>query len=384
MRTESTNYRAQRLLWVTDPVILVRASYVREAGDATEYPFARDFTTKAVTSETVPKLTVIKSLAGVAQQADPVAGSSSIGFLEIRLGDGPQNERNVLRQLADPARPLTADIVAGATSIRMADDDSIDVTSVAEDAYLKVDDISGYPDMGHITIDSEDFSYTGLDLVNNAFTGVFPAQRDTTPAAHSVNALVRNGEQLRRGTRITLFLGYGPLAEADYLEYTKMEMQSHASQDFNLTWVIRCSDIQRFTKRRIFENATMVNPSVLGPDNPITLLLRVLLSTGNGSNGGYDVLPRDQGAAVPSGLVDITGWEAIRSELDAIFEPDDLEFDFNEIESQDAKEWIERQILRPLGILPYINQLGQYSGRLIATPVFSGAANAAGLVRATA
>jgi hypothetical protein len=374
MRTETAAYQAERDLWVTQPRLFLRAFYVRQSGGA-EYAFSRDFASGTVADSGTPKLECIKTVAGAAQQADPIAGSSSIGYFEAQLGDDPSGARNILRQIADPARPLMVAITAagggGAASIRNSN--KIHAFHFVEEATtITVDDITGYPDMGHVTLDSEDFVYTGRNLSTNSFTGVRAGRRGTTPATHVAYTVVRNGEQLRRGTRVTLFLGYAPLPEAEYGPgpgFIKMEIQSVASQDYGMTWTLRCSDIQRFTKRRIFEQATDVNPSNLGPDHPITLFLKVWTSTGSGLNGAYDVLAREMSAAVPQELIDVAGWEDIRSRISA--DLPGLTMTFSEIEAQDAKNWAESQILRPLGILPYVNQAGQYSGRMITQPMFA-------------
>jgi hypothetical protein len=346
MRTESAAYRAARLQWVTQPRLFIRCSYVRQAGDVTEYPHSVDYSTGPVVSAATTKVPLIKMVSGAAQQADPIAGRSSIGSFDAQLADN--QTRMIARAVADPARPLAV---------------AID----SDDTAITVDRIVGYPDQGHLIIENEDCKYTGRDLGTKTFTGVVRAQRGTTAAAHAIGALVRNGEQLRRGTRVTLYLGYAPMPEADYgpaVGYIKMEVQSVASVDFNQTWVLRCSDLQRFAKRRIFEAATVVNPVQLGPDHPITLFLRVWMSGKGGANGPYDVLPSSVGAGVPYQLVDIETWEALRSLPDIR----DASFEFREIEPQDAKEWAETQILRPLGILPYVNPAGQYSGRMIPSP----------------
>jgi hypothetical protein len=363
MRTETTAYRIQRAQWVTKPSAFVRAFFVRNAGSPTEYPFSRDFAAFDVLAPTTPKLVCIKDLRLGTHAADPVAGRSSIGTMEVDLGD---QRGEILKQIADPAAPLRTAILATGTP-----------------TVIEVDGAIRYPSVGHVTIDAEDFRYTGVDTVADTLTGITRAARGTTAAAHVVASLVRNGEPLRRGVRLTLFLGYQPMDEADYGPgpgYTKMEIQSVASKDTNLTWTLRCSDIQRFTKRKIFEVATKENPATLGPGHPITLGLQVLMSTGQGTNGPYDVLVRENGCGVPMALIDTAAFESISGTLSAIIPG--IQASFSEIEPQDGKEWFETQILRPLMILPDVNQSGQYTGRLIAAPMFARTGLMSGAFRA--
>ena len=353
MRTETLAYRLQRAQWVTKPAAFVRPFFVRNAGSTTEYPFSRDFSAYPVVGATTPKLVCIKDLRLGTHAADPIAGRSSIGTMEVDLGD---QGGEVLKYIADPASPLAAAYLTADTSA------------------IEVEDASGYPSVGHVTIDNEDIAYSGVNVATGALgtISVTRGARATTAADHTVAALVRNGEQLRRGVRLTLFLGYQPMDEAEYGPgpgYTKMEIQSTASKDSNLTWTLRVSDIQRFTKRKVFELATEDNPAVLGPGHPITLGLQVLMSTGTATNGPYDVLTRENGCGVPMALIDVASFELLRSALSQIIPT--IEFSFSEIEPHDGKEWFETQILRPLMVLPDVNQSGQYTARLIATPMFA-------------
>lgn len=367
MRTETPTYKTSRLQWTTRPRLFIRPSFVRKSGDVKEYPFQRDLAShEDVDASVRPKLVCVKTISGAAQQADPISGRTSIGFLEAQLGGEAAR-----RQIADPARPLSGAIAGGYMPMLRNGGTKIGAFTANEASLvIQVDDIRGYPDLGHLTIDNEDFLYGGRDLVTNKFIDPYPASRDTVSAAHVVGARVRNGEQLRRGTRVALYLGYAQDTEAFYGPgpgFTKLEIQSLQTQDFNLTVALRCSDIQRFTKRKVFEGASQLNPAGLGPGHPLTLGLKVLTSTGLGSNGPYDLLDKKMGAAVPYQLVDIAGLELLRNHPDI----SNFQMQFAEIASQDVKDWIETQIFRPLGILPDVNQAGQYTGRLLTTPPFA-------------
>src|SRR2546427_156765 len=129
-----------------------------------------------------------------------------------------------------------------------------------------------------------------------------------------------------------------------------------------------------------WSDSHQTHPVTLGPDHPITIALRVLLSTGTATNGPYDVLTRENSAGVPQALIDVAALELIRGDGQV----SSAQFQFTEIEPQDAKAWVEGQIFRPLNILPYVNQAGQYSGRLLKTPLPARAAIATGLVTASA
>src|SRR5262245_33587286 len=368
MKTETTAYKTERLKWATKPRIYLRPAFVRKSGDITDYPFARDLATHDDVDHSVrPKLACVRSIAGAAQQADPISGRSSIGFLEADLIDIANQA--ILRQVADPARPLQTAITSVDTPTVRNSNRVVTAACAESVVSVKVDDITGYPDAGHVTLDSEDVQYTGRDIATQTFTGLTRGARGTTPTAHVVATVVRNGEQLRRGTRISVHLGYAPLIETDYGPgpgFAKLEVQSLQSSGFNKIWSIRCSDLQRWTKRRVFEKATQLNPSGLGPAHPLTLMLQVLMSTGLGSNGPYDILVKDMGAGIPQAFIDVATFERLRGHP-AIAS---VQMQFSEVTGQDAKEWVETQVLRPLMIIPDVNQSGQYTGRLLTSPTF--------------
>jgi hypothetical protein len=252
--------------------------------------------------------------------------------------------------VADPARRL---FLAMDTS----------TTTVQVDA-----NISSYPSRGHIIIDNEDIKYTGLNTVSQTFTGVVRAQRGSSLEAHAAQALVHNGERLSRGTRMTLYLGYAPLNEADYGPgpgFANMDILSVQTSENGTAWVLQATDIQRFARRQIFRGATTDAPFETGVVHPINLALQVLLSTGNGSNTAYDNLSFDDGGAIPKGLVDIVRFETYR---DYFFPWAQMRF--RESAPTELKSFVENQCLRPLNIFPLVNQRGQYSCKLLRTPEF--------------
>ncbi len=245
--------------------------------------------------------------------------------------------------------------------------------------YLEVDDARGYPAFGHVILDKgdptleEDFKYTSVDttttphrlMLNGAGGG--RARRGTSIHAHAVGTLVRNGEQLRRGVRLTVFAVYEEVTEAKALTYCHMEITQVRSE--GRSWIVQAQDIQRFVKRTIFDAASSLNVRTLGPGHPITLLLRALTSTGAGTNGAYDSLSADDGSGVAQELIDIAGFETLRDAVVPGFT-----MDFREIEPQEAKEFMESQILRPFNCVPYVTQYGKLSGRRFGTPPFRGMA----------
>ncbi len=351
MRTETTAYRAERKKWATLPRLFLRAYHIPAFDSTLEFPFSRDFSSGPVVGAATEKLVVIRRATGNPQRVDPIAGSSDIGRLAVEMVNVGGE---ILRYIADPALPLSAAL-----------------TTTPSDPVKILGDGGGYPKKGTLTAEGEDITYTGYTVgaTETTFTGITRGSRGTTTAAHAIGVLVRNGEQLRRGQRVTLFTGYAPLDEDDYGPgpgYVKMAIDAIESQNAGQTWTIRAADIQRFVKQNIFTSATPDAPAAIGPDHPLTIALKILTSTGAGVNGAYDVLPSSQGAHVPNTLVNVTNIEFFR---DAVLPG--LQMRFNEIESDDAKGFIEQQCLRPLNLVPFISQTGRYGVRLQRTPLFA-------------
>ena len=322
------------------------------AHDSTlEYPFSRDFSSGPVTAAATEKLVCLRRVTGNPQRVDPIGGTSDIGILTAELVDiGGE----ITRYIADPALPLAAAL-----------------TTTPSDPVKVLGDGSGYPTKGTLSAEFEDIAYTGYTVgaTETTFSGIMRETRGTTIAAHAAGVLVRNGEQLRRDQRVTLFLGYAPLDEDEYGPgpgYVKMALEALDSQNAGQTWILRAADIQRFVKQSLFDSATPDAPATLGPEHPLTIALKVLTSTGAGVNGAYDVLPAGMGAAVPNTLVNIESFEFFR---DAIVPG--LQMRFSEIEADDAKAFIEQQCLRPLNLVPFVSQRGRYGVRLQRTPLFA-------------
>jgi len=82
-------------------------------------------------------------------------------------------------------------------------------------------------------------------------------------------------------------------------------------------------------------------------NNPITVLLQLLCSTGDGSNGPYDTLTDGWGIAFDQDLVDITGLELLR---DSVFPKTTIDFIIHEATS--LMEWAEDNLFKFMQVFP--------------------------------
>jgi hypothetical protein len=367
MRAESVTYREERKKYVTAPNLFVRFFHTPSAESAQEWAFSRDFSGRAVLEPTIAKLQCVRRVIGNTQTVDPIAGTSTNGTLSIELVN---INRVITKYVSDPALPLAVPL-SDTLGVRFDLGGFVSLTgAIADSAVVLSGDGNGYPPAGHLSLGTEDIAYTGYTVGGGVttFTGITRASRGTIAQVHPAGTLARNGEQIRRGQRLTLFTGYAPLEEIEYGPgpgYVRMQIQSIASPDDGMTWLIGATDIQRFIQRSVFTSATSDSPTVLGPDHPLTIALKVLHSTGSGTNGPYDVLPREQGAAVPQAFVATDLLEFLR---DAVVP--NVTMAFREIQATDAKSFIEGQCFRPLNLVPFITQRGRYSARPFRQPIF--------------
>lgn len=90
--------------------------------------------------------------------------------------------------------------------------------------------------------------------------------------------------------------------------------------------------------------------------DPISVLLTILQSSGTGSNGDYDVLPEWYGCGISEDDIDIAGMLEVR---DKYIGTEPIYFAITD--NVEAKEWIEKNILRPYMLNLYETPDGKIS-----------------------
>lgn len=340
MFTETAAYAAERIKLQTQPIAFARFSHVKKSGDGTDYPFSVDFTTQAVLAPTKTELAYMVKPGLVIQSIDHENGRSSIGTLPIRLVDVTGE---ILKYLSAPALTLAATMTAGQLTATVTEDPS------------------GMPAKGTLEITSggviERARYSSYVVATKIFTLTARGVDGTTAATHAISDAVTNGEQIRPGQRVQLFTGYAALNEADYTAWPKMEVTSRDLLQDRITFQVQAFDIQRSVRRTVFLGATTDVPVSL-TGNPITLALQILLSTGLGTNGPYDVLTAANGLGLPQALVDVAGLEALRT---SDFSADTYVFSITG--PQNGKQFLEEQFWKTTNCYPVIKQDGKLSVR---------------------
>jgi hypothetical protein len=341
---ETPAYTAARQRFHTQPIYLIRFAVPGAVGSGTEYPFSRDFAGPAAPlSPTRNPYLLLGTPSGNTQTVDLRTGASSRGALTFPLLD---RDGLITAYCGNPALPLASPLGAGDTTATISGD------------------TSGYPDQGTIELISTDGSTREraryASRSGSSFLGLTRGVDGTTAQAWPASTPVHNGEQIRPGVRVHLYAGYADLAEVDMLHLGLFEVMERTLDQDRVTWQIRCADVQYRVNVQIFLTASEKTSITLGPAHPAILALRVLLSTGTGTNGPYDVLPQDWGAGVDQALVDVAAFEALANQVLPT-----AQFQFSLVGPADAAAFVAQQLLWPLGAVLWASPDGRLSVKRI-------------------
>lgn len=125
-----------------------------------------------------------------------------------------------------------------------------------------------------------------------------------------------------------------------------------------------CSRGQLGTVAAAHDDQSQANNFLVLQGNPLDIALQIMLSTGNGTNGPYDVLPACAGLAIDQDLVDVEMIEQQRDRWISAYR-----FKFEEFRSVVGKRFLEEQIYTFINAYPCINNDGQLSVHVYAPPL---------------
>jgi hypothetical protein len=241
---------------------VARAFYVRTYGDGGDYRFSRDFATGPVNGGD-DVLQIMGPPSGNTQTVATELGSSSIGTFTVPLLD---RDGEVMRYLGNPARLLAVGI------------------GPADDVIYATGPVDGYPARTTLIIGAERIRAT-TDPDRARFIYCQRGVDGTSAAEHMAGARIDNGEQLRAGQRLQLYAGYDDVPFVDFLRIAKMEITGISLAPDGVTFLMAIADIQRSMRRSLFTTRTSENQLTMA-ENPITLALRLMLSSGTAAEIG--------------------------------------------------------------------------------------------------
>ncbi|HUV59423.1 MAG TPA: hypothetical protein VMW09_04850 [Desulfatiglandales bacterium] len=177
-----------------------------------------------------------------------------------------------------------------------------------------------------------------------------------------ITALIAGDTYNLHRKKTTIKAGYAGNDEADMLTIFTGWVTDIQLWSDGLGYDITITDLQRWMQRKIFRDSE-TTPVVFG-GNPMTILLRILTSTGAGTNGDYDTLAAKNALGIDDDLIAVNHIEA---ERDKWFAGVNLSFDIRERIT--AKKFLEEEIFKPCNIYPIIKGDGTFDIKVFRPPL---------------
>jgi len=118
------------------------------------------------------------------------------------------------------------------------------------------------------------------------------------------------------------------------------------------------------TVEKTHKMSDQVDEIIVMRGNPIVLALKMLTSTGAGTNGAWDSWPKHWGIGLDAALdINTPEWLQVGQQivgLDTLAESDGMQFEFVIDKSFEAKAWIEKEILQHIGAFGFVHGDGRY------------------------
>lgn len=153
--------------------------------------------------------------------------------------------------------------------------------------------------------------------------------------------------------------GYAGLDWADYVTVGNLWIQTVKSNSSNTGHIFTAQDTQKMTNKNIDLTATVLT------GNPIDIWLKIMTSTGAGTNGAYDTLLAVEGLGIDDALIDVAGAERLRDDFYAGFS-----VSFAVFGATNANSWIKTEIFKPFGLGPIVSAAGIIGLRAILPPLY--------------
>ena len=183
---------------------------------------------------------------------------------------------------------------------------------------------------------------------------------------YEITALLATDTYYFHRRKTTIKAGYMGMTEADMLTIltgwvTDIKMTSDlAAYEFTVT------DPQKWLQRKIFRGAESATVTIQG--NPINIVLAILTSTGEGTNGDYDWYSSSVGLGIDTDYINVAAIEAVRDDW---YPGDSNYMKFTITERESAKDWLQREIFKVLNIYPVVDGDGRFNLKPVKPPIAS-------------
>ena len=171
-----------------------------------------------------------------------------------------------------------------------------------------------------------------------------------------ITALLATDSYFFHRKKTTVKAGYLGMTEADMLTIATAWVTNYELSSDGTTYSLQITDPKKWFQRKIFRGAETAPVTVQG--NPINILLAILTSTGAGTNGDYDWYDSSNGLGLTSDYINVSAIESVRDDW---FPGDSHYMRFYIDKRVVAKDFIEKEICKPLNLYPVIDGQGRFS-----------------------
>lgn len=291
------------------------------------------------------------SIGSMSQTVDPINGVSSIGNLDVTITDYNGMVSDIIKAADAAGHGLRRQRISIFMLYKgMAWADRVCVRT------MQINDL-------RLTALNE-YKLTAADVQRQLQKTVFNPYATTLSAAIIGTGAITPSVVDARNFIATTQQTYGACG---FIKIDDEIMRWNAKTDTGFT--IGAPDRGMFgTTAAVHSNGAKVSEIIVLQENPITMALKVMQSTGTGSNGTWDVYPTRWGCGMDStNDVDLAEWLEVGKLLAGLATTpaasDGVQFEFVFDQGIEAKKFIEDQLLKILGAFGFVHGDGRYGIR---------------------
>lgn len=181
-----------------------------------------------------------------------------------------------------------------------------------------------------------------------------------------ITALLATDAYYFHRKKTTIKAGYMGMAEVDMLTVLTGWVTGLKMTKDLTGWEFSITDPQKWLQRKIFRGAESATVTVKG--NPINIVLALLTSTGNGTNGDYDYYSSSVGLGIDTDYINMPAIEAVRDDW---YPGDSNYMSFSITKRENANAWLQREIFKVLNIYPVVDGDGRFNLKPFKPPIAS-------------
>lgn len=350
VRTVAVPYLAANNLASKEPVYYVKFGLVTGPFGTSSQVLPDQYSTGPIQNETQSRKRYMNRPSGVQNEIDIATGKSTISSITFTLLDIGGDISRICTNYTMKNRLVT--VYEGYEGIDEADFNPV---------------YSGQINNWTRTSDGTAYTFTVTDALKQLTTKILNGKTQLTadykPGDSTIS--VTNTDKFADASDL-----YDGMDARNYLRLNDsvFSYTGKTEKSFNGVALVAQLSNGQPQAETIQAGADVVN-FVLYQGNPVTLMLQIILSTGDGTNysgtgTNYDVLPANQGIGVPYTLINVTNFETQRDRFVAW-----MYFSGYFFKDEDCLKFLEKHFFQQLCCYLFINKSGQLDIKLFYYPL---------------